>query len=106
MKRFARYRDVAPRYKRLGGPKLSMEQVLDRQVLIFDFNIGPSKYVSENNSNCTKIQMAFIDTPEDRFVVFTGSVVLMHQIRAIEEHLEEGPVLATIKKEGRHYTFE
>lgn len=104
MATYTRFQDVARKYTKLEGEKRTLNDIINREILIFDFNISPSKFV-ENNKDCLKVQWAFPDRPEEKFVFFTGSKVLLNQIKGIEEHLRKGPVLATMKKEGRYFTF-
>lgn len=105
MTQFVRFQDIAKKYVRLEGDKRPLGDILNKEILILGFTIAPSKFAGENSKDCVKIQWAYPSKPEEKFVVFTGSRVLLVQLRGIEKNLEEGPVLTTIRKEGRYFTF-
>jgi RNA-directed DNA polymerase len=77
----------------------SRRAIINRKTLIIGFRLSDSKYSKNNNSQCLTLH---IEMDGKRYVVFTGSVILIEQI---EKYKEEIPFLATIKQIDKYYTF-
>lgn len=82
--------------KVLDGDKMKIDDVLNTEIKINDFRITNSKY---HNKKCLTIQF---ELNEKRYVLFTGSDVL---ISLMEKYKEEIPFETTIRKINKYYTF-
>jgi hypothetical protein len=94
-----RFSDFAQEAKPMDGAKLKIDDVVNKEILIIGCKIKDSKYSKSNSSKCLTIQFIMDDK---RYVLFTGSTVLIEQM---EKYQHEIPFLATIKKIDRYYTL-
>lgn len=83
----------------LEGDKIRLEDILNQEILVMDYSVKTSRFNKNNNSKCLTLQF---ELGEKRYVLFTGSNVLIDQT---ERYKEELPFLTTIKKIDRYYTF-
>ena len=85
--------------KNFVGDKISIDRILNREVIVHDYKVEPSKI--KIGTKCLYLQIALGET---KHVVFTGSGKLLEQIeKAVPEDF---PFKATIvKKENRAYHF-
>lgn len=82
------------------GEKIRIDKVLDKPILIYRWHIRPSK--QKQGEDYMTIQFAFKDDETDkRYIIFTGSTVLMDQAKRHNEPEFE----TTIKKMNNYYTF-
>lgn len=81
----------------LDGDKIKLESVIGKVVTVTGSMVTSSKY--ESNGRCLKLQ---IELDGKRYVIFTGSDVLINQI---ERYRDEIPFETTIKKIDKYYTF-
>jgi hypothetical protein len=88
---------IKPATKGLVGDKIKIEKILNRQITVHDFKIEPSKH---NQGECLHMQ---IQVGEEMRVVFTGSGVLIQEIREVPK--EEFPFVTTIVKENDRFEF-
>lgn len=79
------------------GVKKRLDEILNKQIVILDFRINKSN--KRENSEC--LQMQFL-MGGDVFIVFTGSVVLIDQIKSIKNRL---PLNTTVVKIDKYYSF-
>jgi hypothetical protein len=93
------FSDFAQESGPLDGVKLKIDDVINREILIIGCKIKDSKYSKTNTSKCLTLQFVL---QEKRYVLFTGSSVLIEQM---EKYQNEIPFLATIKKIDRYYTL-
>lgn len=98
MKKFS---DFAEEKSQLDGPKISIGDVVNREIVITGHRVKKSKYGRNNSGMCLTLQFEFVDTNEKR-IVFTGSDVLIDQV---ERYAEEMPFQAIIKKIDKYYTL-
>lgn len=79
------------------GKKIEIEDVIDQQIIVSDYRIGPSKYAGNGRGNgmCLSIQVEHEGL--DR-VIFTGSVILQEQITKAKEAGMKFPFSTTIIK--------
>lgn len=98
MKRFS---DFAKTRTQLPGDKVSIDDILNKEIIILDFRIYKSKYKKNNSGEYLTIQFRYVDT-DKRFVVFTGSDVLINQAN---EYADEVPFQTIIVKVDKYYTF-
>ena len=94
--------------KNLSGDKKKIEDLLDKSIIVTNYQVSPSKYKTEH---CVKIQFYFEDDEtQTRYIVFTGSEVLKNQLEQIEHKLNEDNLeflfKAKITKIGKYYSFE
>lgn len=81
----------------LPGQKKRLDEILNQEILVTDFRITNSK--KHDNAECLQLQFAFNG---DVCVAFTGSVVLLDQIKSAETNI---PFKATIVKIDKYYSF-
>ena len=79
------------------GDKVKVSKILNRLITVHDYKIEPSKH---NSGNCLCIQ---IELNQTKHVVFTGSTVLMEQIKQIPK--SNLPFTATIIEDNDRYLF-
>ena len=96
---YKKFGDFAKESAILDGNKLSMSEIINREILIIGYRLAESKYSKNNNPKCLTLH---VELDGKRFVVFTGSVILIEQI---EKYKDEIPFLATIKQIDKYYTF-
>jgi len=82
------------------GKKIEMYKVLNREISVHDYLIGPSKYEQKGNGKCLKLQIEF---ENEKRVVFTGSVILQEMIQQVNR--TDFPFSTTIKKEEERFFF-
>lgn len=93
MHKFSDFADERP----LAGDKISLNEVLNIEVVIKDYHIAPSK--KKTDTECLTLQLEF--QGKDR-VLFTGSTVLKNQILKYKDQL---PFQTTIKKINNYFSF-
>lgn len=94
-----RFSDFAEEASPMDGTKLKIEDVINKEILVINCKIRESKYSKTNSPKCLMLQF---EMNGNRYVLFTGSSVLIEQM---EKYKEEIPFLTTIKKVDRYYTF-
>lgn len=78
--------DLIPNYEVLEGEKVPIEKLFNIPITVTGWHVGPS--TKKKGTSCLTIQ--FIrDGETDKHVVFTGSDVLIDQLREIEAILDE-----------------
>ena len=82
----------------LEGKKRKIHDILNLEIIVIDFKVKPSKY-PDKCKNYTTIQF---ELNGEKFVVFTGSVVLLQQLKKYNHEL---PFIAKIKKIDQYYIF-
>jgi len=93
-----RFSDFAKEEAPLDGAKIKIDDVINKDVCVLGYRITKSKY-SSNSPRCLMLQ---VELGGCRYVIFTGSSVLIDQI---EKYGSELPFLAIIRKIDRYYTF-
>ena len=97
-RRKKRFGDFAEEPALLDGAKTRIDDILNQEIEIIGHRTAPSKYTKNKSGLCLTLQ--FVDRDGKRWVVFTGSDVLIEQIRKYESEI---PFHATIKKVDRYY---
>jgi hypothetical protein len=92
MKKFENLGIEQPR-QRFEGEKVSIYDILNKEIQVHKFKIGPSKYQDKGMSDCMDLQ---IKVDEIDRVMFTGSGILMEQIKSVKA--EDFPFTTTIIK--------
>jgi len=80
------------------GDSISIEEILDKEIIVEFFEIKPSKKVIDQD--CLYIQIKF--EGKDR-VIFTSSTFLMAPLRQLKD--EDFPFKAKIKRVNKHFEF-
>lgn len=79
------------------GDKLRLDEILNKEILVKGYKIKDS-----HQKKGTKYLTINFELDGKQYVTFTGSTVLMDQLKKYESHL---PFISAIKKINRHYTF-
>jgi len=79
------------------GDKLKLDDILNKEILVLGFRIKDS-----HQKKGTQYLILHFGLDDRQYVTFTGSTVLMDQLKKYESHI---PFYAIIKKINRHYTF-
>ena len=78
------------------GNKINIYEMLNREIIVHDYKIEPSKYTE----NYLQMQISIGD---NKHVVFTGSKMLANTLEAIPP--DEFPFKATICKNNKWFEF-
>ena len=92
-----RFSDFSEEKGTFPGDKIKMEQILNKEIIVRDYAILPSR--KKEGSDYLTISF---DMDGKQYVVFTGSAVLAKQCEKYKDHF---PYIATIKKVHDYYTF-
>lgn len=95
MKRFSEFAEESGP---LDGNKIRIDDILNKELIITEYKIKESKY-PKSGPKCLTLQVVLDDK---KYVLFTGSVVLLEQMEKYQDHL---PFIATIQKIDRYYTL-
>jgi hypothetical protein len=82
------------------GDKIKMSKILNKEITVLAFKIGPSKFIEKGNGKCLHLQIQIGDT---KYVVFTGSTGLMEDIQKVLT--DKFPFTTTIVEESERYEF-
>lgn len=77
------------------GKSIDIVDVLDQEIIVHDFKIGPSQHPKKDNDQCLTLQIEF---EGKKRVIFSGSIYLQQMIRRVPKP-EGFPFIATIKKD-------
>lgn len=97
MDEYPRFSDFAEEIKLFEGDKKKIEDILNQEILIIDFEMKDSKH--HNNSQYITIQFKIDD---ETFIMFNGSRVLAEQLEKYKDNI---PFYTIIKKIDKYYTF-
>lgn len=102
-----KFSDISER-KSIDGDKVKIEDLLNKEIFVTDFQVTASKYKGNGGNYCTKVQFYTADN-EERRVFFSGSEVIREQIEDMKKRLDEKelPFLfkTTLKRLGNYYSF-
>lgn len=87
-------------FKNFIGDKIKVSEILNLDIIVYDFKIRESKFQYENARECLWLQ---IELNGKKRVLFTGSRVLTETIKLIEEG--SFPFQTVITREGKSYKF-
>jgi hypothetical protein len=93
---FPKFSEFAQEAKPLDGEKMSIDAVLNKEILILGFKTGQSKF---KEGGYTTVQFELDGV---RHVFFTGSQVIADQLQKYAANI---PFLATVQKINRYYTL-
>lgn len=80
------------------GEKIQIQRVLNQPIKVLSFKVGPSK--QKQNTEFLTLQ---IEKSGDKRVIFTGSSVLIDQIKQVPQ--EGFPFETVIRKDNEYYEF-
>lgn len=98
MKRFSEF-DIQPGDS-FTGDKIKIDKILNREITVLKYKLEDSKFSKNKSGKCLYLQ---IEMSGIKNIVFSGSDVLMNQLKQIEA--ESFPFLATIIKSNDHFEF-
>ena len=93
---YHKFSDFAKDEVALDGEKIKLKDILNQEILILRYSIHKSKFKDENY-----LTIQF-EKDTKRYIIFTGSCVLMDQI---EKYADKIPFLAVIRDFGKYYAF-
>jgi hypothetical protein len=91
--------NIKPALKGFVGDKIKISKLLNKEIIVHAYKIADSKFGDKGNK-CLQIQLEMNNT---KYVVFTGSLILMDTIRKIPEL--SFPFATTIIEEDERYEF-
>ncbi len=96
MEHFPKFGDFAEEETPLDGKKRKVDEILNIEILVIGFRIGESKFKDKNY-----LTLQF-ENGNEKYIVFTGSEVLINQIQKYKENI---PFYTVIKKVNKYYTM-
>lgn len=90
---------IKPSKQMFVGDKIKIARLMNREIVVNAFEVRDSKY-PEKGKDALVLQIEFDGEPR---IVFTGSRILIDQIRQVEE--SDFPFTVTIVKNGEHFEF-
>jgi len=93
------FKELGIKSKNLSGEKIAINEVLDKQIAVYDYRVEDSKY-GKRDAKCLHLQ---IEVDGAKRVIFTGSNVLIDIISQIPQ--TAFPFRATIVKEMEWYNL-
>lgn len=98
VKKFSEFAELP---KIFSGQKISIDELLNREIVILGFKTTESKFQKEGSDQYTTLHIRIKSSAEER-VLFTGSKVIREQCLQYEDHI---PFETVIKKTNKYYTF-
>lgn len=89
---------IKPKLNTFIGDKIQLQKLFNLPIKVLDYKIEPSKQKAG-----TELLTLQIEKSEEKRVVFTGSSVLIDQIKQVPK--EKFPFVTTIVKENDCYEF-
>jgi hypothetical protein len=100
MNRFKQFNIKTPA-KGFEGDKIKIAKIINREIIVHDFKIEPSKCFKEIGSGkCLQLQ---ISINNEKHIVFTSSTGLIEAIKQITK--DKFPFLTTIIEENDRFIF-
>jgi len=97
------FADVVPETTTLDGDKMPIEEILNIPITVIEWRIDKSKFL-DHGANSERLTIQFIFRGERR-ITFTGSSVLIQQIREFEKRTDSRSFRAIIRKINKFYKF-
>ena len=95
MKRFADFSEEEV----LEGNKIRIDNILNNEVKITGYSIKTSRYSKNESGKYLTLQ---VEIDQEKFVIFTGSDVLINQM---DKYGEEVPFVATVRKIKNYFSL-
>lgn len=83
----------------MDGEKTTIEDILNKEITILSYKIKDSQYKKTNLEKYLHLQ---IQLDNVKYILFTGSIVLIDQM---EKYKDEIPFTTRIVKIDKYYTF-
>ncbi|MCO6499111.1 MAG: hypothetical protein J5I47_01895 [Vicingus serpentipes] len=90
--------NIKPKINSFVGEKIQVQKLFNLPIIVFDFKIEPSK-----QKEGTELLTLQIEKSGEKRIVFTGSTVLIDQIKRVPE--DKFPFITTIKGDNDYYEF-
>lgn len=97
------FADVVPETTTLDGDKMPIEEILNVPITVIEWRIDKSKFL-DHGANTERLTLQFILNDERR-ITFTGSAVLIQQIREFEKRSTSRTFRTIIRKINKFYKF-
>lgn len=92
--------NIKPQYNNFLGNKIEIDDLLNKQIVVHAYKIGPSKYPERGNGKCLTLQ---ITMDGEQRVAFLGSVYLQKTIELVPK--DKFPFTTTIVKKNKCHQF-
>ncbi len=86
----------------LEGEKKKIDDILNQEILVIGHRTQESQYKKNKSGKYLTLQFIFDTSLESKYVIFTGSDILINQM---DKYKEKVPFWTTIKKNNKFYTF-
>jgi len=90
--------DIRPRVNNFVGEKIQVQKLFNLPIKVLAFKVEPSK-----QKTGTELLTLQIEKGGEKRIVFTGSTVLIDQIKRVPEN--KFPFITTIKGDNDYYEF-
>jgi hypothetical protein len=87
----------------LDGAKIRIEELFDKEILIKAYRVKKSNFKKDKSEDYITIQFSFKGAEDKNFITFTGSGVILDQIKTNADG--NMPFWATIRKIGNYFTL-
>jgi len=94
-----KFSDFAINENIIDGSKTKIENILNKEILVLAYKIKDSKFNKTNSDKCLTMQL---ELNQEKYIIFTGSSVLIDQI---EKYKDKLPFVSTIIKVDKYFTF-
>lgn len=91
--------DIKPKVSTFTGDKIQVKKLLNMSIKVIDFKVEPSRQKEGTELLTLQIEKS----PDEKRVVFTGSKVLLDQIRRVPK--DKFPFTTTIKGDNDYFEF-
>ena len=85
---------IEPTQQNFTGDKIKLNKILNKEIVVIDFKITPSKFPEKGNGKCLNMQ---IQINETKHLLFTGSGNLMDMISKVPK--EDFPFKTNIQQD-------
>lgn len=92
--------NIKPTKQQFVGDKIKIMKVLNTEIIVRSFKVDKSQYPKAKAEHVMTLQITHQD---ENKIIFTGSNVLIDQIKQVPE--DAFPFKTTIIKNGEHYEF-
>ena len=99
MKDFSEFA-VKPLPANLDGDKISITRILNREIVVLDYIINPSKFPKDEHNKCMTLQFLL---GTEKHIIFTSALGLIANIKEIPR--SEFPFKAKIVRDGDRFIF-
>lgn len=92
--------NISTTTKSFTGDKIKISKVMNREIVVYDYRIEPSKIFKEKDGKCLYLQIGIGDA---RHVVFTSASGLIEAIQKVPK--SNFPFTTTIVEENERFIF-